>query len=241
MPDSKRELRVAVDTWPDADLEMRSLDGRTFTGYAAVFNSWSEDLGGFRERIRPGAFAKSLGEQRANIKMFLNHNQDIVLASTRAGTLRLGEDAKGLRVEADLPDTTAGRDLAVSLGRGDVDSMSFGFQTIRDAVPESTKRWDGGPERELVEVRLFEVSPVTGWPAYPATSAAVRTLAEIAGEDEKPLAEALDVLFDKDATLTDEQRDLLIRAINARFPSAPVVTASVADFRQRFAVAHGLS
>ena len=226
-PQPEREIRVAVDAWPDADLEIRATDeaGMTFHGYAAVFNRNSEPMP-FTERIAPGAFSRSLKRER-NIRMFLNHNDDMVLGSTKSGTMRLAEDEKGLRVEADLPDTTAGRDLATLLRRGDVDSMSFGFQAVRDKWSEDLNT------RELLEVRLFEVSAVTGWPAYPATSAAMRHLAEELGEDEKPLDEAARALFSPEH-LTPQQRDLLIRAINAR-TDVPFVAQTVKDWTARFA------
>lgn len=212
-----REVRVAVDTWPTEDVEFRADgDGMTFRGYAAVFNSWSEDLGGFRERIRPGAFAKSLRERRA-IKMFWNHNSDIALGSTR-GNLTLTEDDKGLLAEARLPETTSGRDMATLVRDKIVDSMSFGFQTIQDAWDFSN---EDRAERELVEVRLFEVSPVTGWPAYPKTSASVRDLAEVIGEDPDDLARAFAALRDPEARLTRAQASLLTSLINAR-SDAPV-------------------
>lgn len=204
-----REVRVAVETWPLEELEVRADgDGLTFSGYAAVFNSWSEDLGGFRERIRPGAFTKSLGEKRA-VKMFLNHNTDIVLASTRKGSLVLAQDERGLLATASLPDNEWGRPVADAVRRGDIDSMSFGFQVVKDA-------WSGDDERELVEARLFEVSPVTAWPAYPATSASVRELAEAIEAAPDALAEAFGVLRDTEARLTAEQAALLTQLVNAR-------------------------
>lgn len=144
--------------------------GMTFTGYAAVFNSDSEPLP-FIERIAPGAFSRSL-RSRNEIKMFVNHDTGQVLASKRAGTLRLSEDSHGLRVEADLPDTTAGRDMAYLIKRGDVADMSFGF-----SVPRGGDSWsDDGATRELREVRLHEVSVIPGWPAYTATTTSVRSL-----------------------------------------------------------------
>jgi HK97 family phage prohead protease len=144
--------------------------GMTFVGYGAVFNSDSEPLP-FTERIAPGAFSRSL-RSRNEIKMFVNHDTTQVLASKRAGTLRLSEDSHGLRVEADLPDTTAGRDMAFLIKRGDVADMSFGF-----SVPRGGDSWsDDGATRELREVRLHEVSIVTGFPAYAATTASVRSL-----------------------------------------------------------------
>ena len=205
--DTKFEHRF-VDV---SDIEVRdgaTGDGMSFRGYAAVFNSWSENLGGFRERIRPGAFSRSL-KSRNEIRMYLNHNTDMVLASRRAGTLRLSEDERGLRVDADLPDTTYGRDLSVLMRRGDVNSMSFGF-----SVPPKGDAWnDAGTERELREVRLAEVSAVTGQPAYSATTAQVRTLdvlADKTGLDAVRMNEAItkleagEELSADDAALLDE-------------------------------------
>jgi len=225
-----REVRITTEAWPLEELTIRAEgDGMTFKGYAAVFDSWSDDLGGFREKIRPGAFAKTLSEKRA-IKMFWNHNTDIPLASTR-GSLTLTEDDKGLLAEAKLPDTTAGRDMAKLIADKTVDSMSFGFQTIKDA-------WDkedsNRAERELIEVRLWEVSPVTGWPAYPKTSASVRELAEAIDAEPDTLAEAFRALREPEGQLTDEQHQLLIALINARHASA-VMPVALAEWRERFA------
>jgi HK97 family phage prohead protease len=144
-------------------------DGLTFRGHAALFDTWSHDLGGFRERIQKGAFTRTLAADH-DIRMFLNHDSNIVLGSTRAGTLRLSEDERGLAVEADLPDTQAGRDLSTLITRGDVHAMSFGFR-----VPKGGDVWEGR-ERTLVDVDLAEVSPVTGWEAYAGTTASVRSL-----------------------------------------------------------------
>lgn len=206
-----REFRVSTETWPSEDVTLRAEgDGMTFTGYAAVFNSRSEDLGGFTETIRAGAFDKTIGERKRAVKMFWNHNSDIPLGSTRAN-LTLKPDERGLLATAKLPDTTPGRDMATLVRDGIVDSMSFGFQTVKDSwSPDLT-------QRELVEVRLFEVSPVTGWPAYAATSASVRELAEELGENPDELAAAFDVLRESDTTLTDEQHRLLVTLINARY------------------------
>ena len=137
-------------------------------GYGAVFDQWSEDLGGFRERIRAGAFRKTLGE--ADVRALFNHDPNYVLGRTKAGTLALAEDEAGLRFEAEPPDTQWARDLLVSIRRGDVAEMSFGFEVMRD----KWRRREGEPlERELIEVRLWDVGPVT-FPAYPQTSAQVR-------------------------------------------------------------------
>jgi HK97 family phage prohead protease len=205
-----REVRVATEAWPLEDVEVRADgDGLTFRGYAAVFNSWSEDLGGFRERIQPGAFTKTIKERRS-IKMFHNHNSDIVLASTKAKTLTLTEDARGLHAEAQLPDNYWGAYVRDAVKRGDIDSMSFGFQTVKDT-------WSADlAERDLIEARLFEVSDVSGWPAYAATSASVRELAEIVDEDPDELAEAFKLLREPEARLSTSQASLLTKLINAR-------------------------
>ncbi len=193
------------------EFEIRDLgegDGMAFTGYAAVFNSASEPLP-FIERIAPGAFANSLSS-RNEIKMFVNHDTTRVLASKRAGTLRLSEDAHGLRVEADLPPTTDGKDLAILMKRGDVDSMSFGF-----SVPSGGDTWSpDGATRELREVRLHEVSIVTAFPAYTATSAGVRSLDNLAaatGADASQLDAAITKL--EAGEMLDEDAAMLIESV----------------------------
>ena len=185
-------------------------DGMTFSGYAAVFNSDSEPLP-FIERIQPGAFQRTLNS-RNEIKMFVNHDTSRILASKRAGTLRLSEDQHGLRVDADLPDTTDGRDMAVLLQRGDIDSMSFGF-----SIPKGGDSWsDDGQRRELHEVRLHEVSIVTGFPAYAATTAAVRSLdalSERTGLDANALNQSITKL-ENGEELTADEAALIDEAVN---------------------------
>ena len=198
-------------------------DGMSFSGYAAVFNSDSEPLP-FIERIMPGAFRKSL-KSRNNIRMYLNHDSSMLLATSRAKTLRLEEDQRGLKVEADLPDTTIGRDLSTLIQRGDVDSMSFGF-----SVPPKGDSWsDDGSVRELKEVRLYEVSVVTGFPAYQATSASVRSLdmlAERTAADVDKLADAITVL-EAGSELNDEQASLLLDVVGKLRKKPEQVPASL--------------
>ena len=141
-----------------------------FSGYAAVFNSpserlWDRSRGEFTELIQPGAFHRTLGLNN-DVRMYVNHNSDQVLASTRSLTLNLSEDSRGLRVEAELPNTTYANDLAELMRSGVVDSMSFGF-----TVPEGGDTWQGDT-RTLSEIALHEVSVVTGHPAYPETAGA---------------------------------------------------------------------
>lgn len=147
-------------------------DGSTpavISGYAAVFNELSADMWGFREWIRPGAFAKTIRE--ADIRAVWNHNPDYVLGRTTNGTLTLREDERGLFVEIKPPETTWARDFVESIRRGDVDQMSFGFEVIRDSWNETVD------VRTLLEVKLYEVSPVT-FPAYDSTTVSVRSMRE---------------------------------------------------------------
>ncbi len=145
---------------------------RRIVGYGAVFNSLSEDLGGFREMIMPGAFASAIAED--DVRALFNHDASLVLGRNRAGTLRLSEDELGLRYEIDPPDTQYARDLLVSLDRGDVDQSSFGFMAVEESWRSPTEE-QPLPIRMLHQVRLFDVSPVT-FPAYHATSVSARAL-----------------------------------------------------------------
>ena len=142
-------------------------DGMTFTGYASVFNSPSQDLGGFIEYVAPGAFKRSL-QSRNEVKLLWNHDSGEPLASLRGGTMQLVEDDRGLKVTAQLPNTTRGRDIAELLRTKVIDSMSFGFNVIKDTWSRD------GQTRTLDSVRLFEVS-VVSFPAYEATTAQVRS------------------------------------------------------------------
>jgi HK97 family phage prohead protease len=164
----EHEVRVTKD-----NTELRAVDGPQgpqITGYAAVFNSESEDLGGFRETIEAGAFRNSI-VTGADVRALVNHDPSQVLGRSKAGTLRLAEDQHGLRYEIDLPDTTAARDVRESIKRGDISGSSFAF-----TVPEGGDRWEGN-SRTLTKVELFDVGPVT-FPAYPATvtEASMRSL-----------------------------------------------------------------
>jgi HK97 family phage prohead protease len=163
------------------DFEVRAEgDGMSFTGYASVFNSPSEDLGGFVEYVAPGAFKRSL-QSRNEVKLLWNHDSGEPLASLRGGTMQLVEDEVGLRVTAKLPNTTRGRDIAELLRTKVIDSMSFGFNVIKDSWSRD------GQTRTLESVRLFEAS-IVSFPAYSATTATVRSATTINPDQ---LAEAL--------------------------------------------------
>ncbi len=185
MPDLKLERRAFVAV--ELRVEGEGDEPKRLVGHAAVFNSLSEDLGGFRERVAPGAFAASLAGD--DIRALFNHDPNQVLGRNRAGTLKLAEDDTGLAIAITPPDTQAGRDLTVSIERGDVSQMSFGFRTLSDEWSME----DGDQVRTLKAVRLFDVSPVT-FPAYPQTDVALRGLetwkAAQAEAEKKPEATA---------------------------------------------------
>jgi HK97 family phage prohead protease len=140
-------------------------DSPKITGYAAVFNSPSEDMG-FIEQVDPHAFDNTLND---DVRALWNHDSSHVLGRTKSGTLRLSVDAKGLKYEIDPPDTQAARDLMTSMKRGDVDSSSFGFITNEDKWDYSTTP----ATRTLLSVSLFDVSPVT-YPAYQSATSEAR-------------------------------------------------------------------
>mgnify|MGYP003110651001 FL=1 len=133
------------------------------SGHAAVFNDLSEDLGGFREKINPDAFD---GVLENDVRVFFNHDPNFLLARSSSGTLKLSVDEKGLMYSFDVPDTTAGRDLLVSMKRGDITQSSFAFQVESDSWNTTSK----GEIRTIEKVsRLFDVSPVS-IPAYPTAN-----------------------------------------------------------------------
>lgn len=146
-------------------------DTRTLVGYAALFDRPALIRDGratFLEKIRKGAFAKTIAE--ADVRFLVNHDPSRILARTRNGTLRLREDDTGLFVEADLDMRDSEAAMWVQrVERGDIDQMSFAFEVIR----ESWQTDVDPPVRELIEVRLWDVSLVT-FPAYVDTSASVR-------------------------------------------------------------------
>lgn len=146
-------------------------NGKTAKGYAALFNVPAKIGDAFVEVIAPGAFNDAV--QNADVRALIDHDSGRVIGRTKAGTLRLQEDAAGLMVEIDLPDTTDGRDLAVQLERGDISGMSFGFRVTKEEWDETGDI----PVRTIRGVDLFEVSAVA-FPAYADTSIALRSLDE---------------------------------------------------------------
>lgn len=161
------EIRTAT---PDPEAPAST----TVVGYASIFDSPSaKATPDFVEIIRPGAFTRTLREN-PDVRAFWNHNSDFILGRTKANTLSLEEDEKGLRFELILADSPTGQDARSAIERGDVDAMSFGFFTRKDEIQ---KHQDGKIVREIFDVDLLEISPVI-FPAYEETSAELRSRVE---------------------------------------------------------------
>lgn len=167
---------------PMVDAEIRAEGGDTpkIVAYAAKFNVMSQNLGGFREIIRPGFFREALKEQN-DIYALFNHEDNYILGERNAGTLRIWEDDIGLRYEADYPQTRMIFDLVISpIERKELKGNSFGFSTkgYGDGYTWEEDEETGAETRILLEggaKRLYDVSPVT-FPAYLGNDIAVRSL-----------------------------------------------------------------
>lgn len=184
----------------ELNIENREDESKSIIGHAAVFNSLSENLGGFRESIQVGAFDDVLDN---DVRALFNHDSNQVLGRTKSGTLRLSVDEKGLRYEITPPNTSVANDLIELLQRGDVDQSSFGFIVDEDKWEER----DGEMYRTITKVkRLFDISPVT-YPAYPDTDAAKRSMEEF--KEEKQSEEQRSDL------LRDRQK-LMLKLLNLR-------------------------
>jgi HK97 family phage prohead protease len=157
-----------------AELRVVSEEGKpaVLVGKAVVYDSLSEDLGYFRETIKPGAFTESL--KTADVRALVDHNPTYLLGRNTSGTLRLDDRADALYVEIDLPDASYARDLLVKLDRKDLDGMSFAFQVEDEGDTWFTDE-EGKTTRTIVKARIDDVSAVT-YPAYTDTTIARRSL-----------------------------------------------------------------
>lgn len=166
------EIERRIHTGTGIEVRRANADSgvTTLRGYAAKFDTLSEPLFGFREKIAPDAFADVLEN---DVRALFNHDPNHVLGRSAAGTLRVQQDEVGLLYEVDLPDTQAARDLVTSIKRGDVSQSSFAFTVEKDDWQED----DEGRVIRTIEKfkRLYDVSPVT-YPAYPDASVGLRSL-----------------------------------------------------------------
>lgn len=170
MPETNEYRAFVLD---ECRIETRSEnEPAKIIGHAALFNTRSENLGGFYEMIQPGAFAESI--EKDDVRALFNHNPDHVLGRNKSRTLSLSEDERGLAIEIVPPDTQIARDLIISMQRGDITQMSFGFR-VRVGGQIWDEDEDGNYVRTLTNLKLFDVSPVT-FPAYTETDVAVRSM-----------------------------------------------------------------
>ena len=220
IPTGTREVRTAA---LDACEIRVDGDRRTFHGHAAVFDSLSVDLGGFRERIQRGAFRKVL-EDRPDVRFLKNHDANLIFGRTTAGTLRLREDPTGLDTENDLPAdeegrlTESARELSIAVQRRDITGMSFAFRVRPDGEDVWTEE-DGELIRTIIRFGgLFDVGPVT-YPAYEGTDASMRSLlgVEVFGPQgeprEVPLLDLAWRVFRGELAASEEQRARIDRAL----------------------------
>jgi HK97 family phage prohead protease len=187
----------------------------------------------FREVIRGGGFKKSLSENPDIVLHYQHDERTLPLGRTTAGTLRLTEETRMVRSQADLPDNEWGRPVRDAVARRDIGGISFRMGQVRED-------WDfSGPEpvRYLGEVRLRREMSLVTFPGYD-TPATVRELAEAADLEPDELAEVFTLLRTPDAKLTNQQRDLLMAAVNTRVDQ-PYIDPKMASMRERLLATAG--
>jgi hypothetical protein len=201
------------------DFDLREEGGELrFDGIAAVTGKWTELFPGMRERIAKGAFRKALSGSH-DVRLLVDHDSSKVLArSTKKdgpGSLKLNEEARGLRARAVFSDTTVARDTATLLRDEVVNQMSFAwpYGATRDTIEETEA---GDLERTINEFKeLRDVSVVT-YPAYPTTSASMRSLEYGADLDVEELRRLATDVHNGHVVVTDEERRLIDEAFAAR-------------------------
>jgi HK97 family phage prohead protease len=168
---------LLVEEAPEVELvvETRSNGREAIRGLAIPYNRLSVDLGGFRERILPGAFDKILSRQRGRqeIVSYFNHDSNWLLGRESAGTLEITSDERGVAYIVEPPDTQAGRDVLALVRSRNLRGSSFAFTVAQRGGERFTTDETGKAIREVVEASgLFEMGPVVT-PAYSSTSVAV--------------------------------------------------------------------
>ncbi len=186
----------AVEFRADSDDEKR-----TVSGYAAVFDRYSEDLGWFREIISPGAFSRVL--KSSDCRALLNHDPNQLLGRESSGTLRLSEDKTGLKFDLDLPSSRA--DVLEMVERKDMKECSFAFRVSKQVWKEERQDDDTILTTRVVEeVDYLKDITLATFPAYPDTTVAKRSYDEWQGKETEEESS-----FDLEAH-TARERDLII-------------------------------
>lgn len=199
-------------------LELRDDGGPVIRGISPPWNSPSVDLGGFTEQFSPSAFDRVLNRSkndprgRVDVVGLFNHDDNLVLSRTTNGSLAMSKEAAGLGWEMrNLPDTQTARDVVSLLRAGLLYGASFGF-IVSDKGQHWTEDAKGNPVRTITDADLFDVSVVT-WPAYPASSAGVRSLA--AWRQENLTAAEIRDRVERDADRADARRREIDAAVAA--------------------------
>lgn len=193
------EKKIEVRNNPSGIVTRAEGDSRTVKGRAVVFDSWSEDLGGFREKIAPGALDGVI--ERSDIFALLDHRRDRgILGRSKRGdqvSLRLNVTDAGLDYEFEAPDTALGNELLSCLERGEIDGSSFAFTVLED----QWERVGDEYQRTITKIdELYDVSPVYS-PAYSQTTCDLRGLETLKAEEraaeERQIAESKRVALGK--------------------------------------------
>jgi HK97 family phage prohead protease len=173
---SKVETRFVCQESAKFRIETREDGKRVLSGYGIVFHDPANPgteyrmAGEWFERIDPTAADESLADPAKDITSTFNHTRDLILGRRSSGTLKLSKDATGIRYEVELPDTSAGRDVAALVERGDIRGSSFTFRELayeQDRSNDKHKVWN------VRKLELIEIGPVTE-PAYTATTTGFR-------------------------------------------------------------------
>ena len=156
-------------------------DNRRVEGVAVVFNQWSEDLGGFREKIAPGALDGVIA--RSDIFALLDHDRrrGILGRSKRGDQVSLQLDVRedGLHYAFEAPETDLGNEVLSCLQRGEIGGSSFAFTVLED----QWERVGDEYQRTIMKIdELYDVSPVYS-PAYPQTTCDLRGLDALKAEE----------------------------------------------------------
>ncbi len=176
MSDAERRFASQFNEGKDMPVQVRTAsEEKRIGGYAAMFERMSQNLGGFKERIAPGAFNYSRSQGWPGVLARYNHDDDRLLGTSGSGRLEMDVDSVGLRYEIKInEEDRSALDVYARVAVGDVRQSSFAFIADQD-------EWDtddtGFPRRTLLSTRLIDVAPVNT-PAYLDTSVGTRGLAQ---------------------------------------------------------------
>ncbi|UBK72390.1 HK97 family phage prohead protease [Clostridium perfringens] len=200
MEKQQKEIRKIIVT----DLETRTLEDteeKVISGYINKFNTRSQYMG-FYEEVAKGAFDKTLADGH-NIYAMYNHNSDMILGSTRSGSLKLNTDNIGLHFELRInPNISYASDIAELVKSGDLEGCSFGFWVTDD---EWTYTEDKIDLRIIKELELIEVT-ITPFPAYLDSEASCRSF-DLHNEEVEKAKELRDL--EKEIELLEIEAELL--------------------------------